>query len=54
MFPAEIYPAPRSWGERAFGNLIHWNEVEKGGHFGAWEPPALCSEELRAAFRSLR
>jgi len=54
VFPAEIYRAPRSWGERAFGNLIHWNEVEKGGHFAAWEQPRIFSEEIRASFRSLR
>jgi pimeloyl-ACP methyl ester carboxylesterase len=54
VFPAEIYRAPRSWGERAFGNLIYWNEVEKGGHFAAWEQPDLVSEEVRAAFGSLR
>ncbi len=54
VFPAEIYRAPRSWGERAFGNLIYWNEVDKGGHYAAWEQPQLFSEEVRAAFRSLR
>ncbi|MBO1413246.1 epoxide hydrolase family protein [Streptomyces sp. FH025] len=54
VFPAEIYPAPRSWGERTFGNIIHWNEVDKGGHFAAWEQPQLLAEELRTAFRSLR
>nr|BFD87763.1 epoxide hydrolase [Streptomyces sp. Xyl84] len=54
VFPGEIYPAPRSWGERAYGNLIHWNEVGKGGHFAAWEQPRLLAEELRTAFRSLR
>jgi len=54
VFPAEIYRAPRSWGEKAFGNLIYWNEVDKGGHFAAWEQPQLFSEEVRAAFRSLR
>jgi pimeloyl-ACP methyl ester carboxylesterase len=54
VFPAEIYRAPRSWGEKAFGNLIYWNEVDKGGHFAAWEQPKLFSEEVRAAFRSLR
>jgi pimeloyl-ACP methyl ester carboxylesterase len=54
VFPAEIYRAPRSWGEKSFGNLIHWNEVDKGGHFAAWEQPELFSAELRAAFRSLR
>ena len=54
VFPAEIYRAPRSWGEKAFGNLIYWNEVDKGGHFAAWEQPPLFSEEVRAAFRPLR
>ncbi|MEU6389219.1 epoxide hydrolase [Streptomyces sp. NPDC046939] len=54
VFPGEIYPAPRSWGERAYGNLIHWNEVDRGGHFAAWEQPALFSQEIRAAFRPLR
>jgi pimeloyl-ACP methyl ester carboxylesterase len=54
VFPAEIYRAPRSWGEKAFGNLIYWNEVDQGGHFAAWEQPRLFSEEVRAGFRSLR
>ncbi|MFI9782900.1 alpha/beta fold hydrolase [Kitasatospora sp. NPDC051984] len=54
VFPSEIYPAPRSWGERTFGNIIHWNEVDRGGHFAAWEQPQLLAEELRTAFRSLR
>jgi pimeloyl-ACP methyl ester carboxylesterase len=54
VFPAEIYRAPRSWGEKSFGNLIYWNEVDKGGHFAAWEQPELFSVELRQAFRSLR
>ncbi|MFE1196073.1 epoxide hydrolase family protein [Streptomyces olivaceoviridis] len=54
VFPGEIYPAPRSWGERAYGNLIHWNEVDRGGHFAAWEQPQLLAQELRTAFRSLR
>jgi pimeloyl-ACP methyl ester carboxylesterase len=54
VFPAEIYRAPRSWAERAFGNLFYWNEVDRGGHFAAWEQPQLFSEEVRAAFRSLR
>jgi pimeloyl-ACP methyl ester carboxylesterase len=54
VFPAEIYRAPRSWGERTFDNLIYWNEVDKGGHFAAWEQPQLFSEEVRAAFTSLR
>ncbi|WP_426239180.1 epoxide hydrolase family protein [Pararhizobium sp. DWP1-1-3] len=54
VFPAEIYRAPKSWGEKSFGNIIHWNEVEKGGHFAAWEQPQLFSAELRTAFKSLR
>jgi len=54
VFPGEAYQAPRSWTERAYPNLIYFNEVEKGGHFAAWEEPQLFSEELRAAFGSLR
>jgi pimeloyl-ACP methyl ester carboxylesterase len=54
VFPAEIYQAPRSWGEKAFGNLVYWNEVDEGGHFAAWEQPELFTAEVRAAFRSLR
>ena len=46
--------SPRSWTERAYSNLIYFNEVDKGGHFAAWEQPQLFSEEVRAAFRSLR
>ena len=53
-FPDEIYTVPRSWAERAFPNLIHYNKVEKGGHFAAWEQPQLFSQEVRAGFRSLR
>jgi pimeloyl-ACP methyl ester carboxylesterase len=54
VFPDELYPAPRSWAERAYPKLIHFNEVDKGGHFAAWEQPKLLSEEIRAGFRSLR
>ena len=54
VFPDEIYQAPRSWAERAYPNLIHYNQVEKGGHFAAWEQPELFSDEVRAGFRSLR
>jgi pimeloyl-ACP methyl ester carboxylesterase len=54
VFPDEIYPGPRSWAERAYPKLIHYNKVEKGGHFAAWEQPQLFSEEVRAGFRSLR
>jgi pimeloyl-ACP methyl ester carboxylesterase len=53
-FPDEIYAAPRSWAEKAYPNLIHYNRLPKGGHFAAWEQPQLFSEELRAGFRSLR
>ena len=54
VFPSEQYQAPRSWAEQAYPNLIYFNEVERGGHFAAWEQPELFSEEVRAAFRSLR
>ena len=53
-FPDELYPTPRSWAEQAFPKLIHYNKVDKGGHFAAWEQPKLFSAELRAGFRSLR
>ncbi|MDE5443181.1 alpha/beta fold hydrolase [Bradyrhizobium sp. CSA207] len=54
VFPGENYPAPRSWTDKAYHKLIYFNEVEKGGHYAAWEQPQLLSAELRAAFRSLR
>jgi pimeloyl-ACP methyl ester carboxylesterase len=54
VFPDELYPAPRSWAERAYPKLIHYNKLDKGGHFVAWEQPKLLSEEIRAGFRSLR
>jgi hypothetical protein len=54
VFPNEAYQAPRSWVERAYPNLIYFNEAAKGGHFGAWEEPDLCSQEVRAGFRSVR
>jgi pimeloyl-ACP methyl ester carboxylesterase len=54
VFPGEIFQAPRSWAEKVYPNLIYFNEVDRGGHFAAWEEPQLFSEELRAAFRSLR
>jgi len=53
-FPDEIYQAPRSWAEKAFPKLIHYNRLEKGGHFAAWEQPKAYSEEIRASFRSVR
>ena len=54
VFPDEIYAAPRSWTERAYPKLIHYNRLDKGGHFAAWEQPELFTAELRAAFRPLR
>jgi epoxide hydrolase len=54
IFPREIVPAPRTWAERFFPNLIHWNELDRGGHFAAFEQPALFTKELRDCFRSLR
>jgi pimeloyl-ACP methyl ester carboxylesterase len=54
VFPDELYPAPRSWAERAYPKLIHYNKLDKGGHFAAFEQPQLLSEEIRAGFRSLR
>ena len=53
-FPGEIWRNPRSWAEASYPNLTYFNEVEKGGHFAAWEEPELFSQEIRAAFRSLR
>jgi pimeloyl-ACP methyl ester carboxylesterase len=53
-FPDELYPSPRSWAERAYPKLIHFNKLDKGGHFAAWEQPKLLTDELRASFRSLR
>jgi pimeloyl-ACP methyl ester carboxylesterase len=54
VFPGEQYEAPRSWTERAYPKLIHFNKVDRGGHFAAWEQPQLFAAEVRAAFRSLR
>jgi pimeloyl-ACP methyl ester carboxylesterase len=54
VFPDEIYAAPRSWTKKAYPKLIYYNRLPKGGHFAAWEQPELFTEELRAAFRSLR
>jgi pimeloyl-ACP methyl ester carboxylesterase len=53
-FPDELYQAPRSWAERAYPNLIHYNRLEKGGHFAAWEQPELFVAELRSGFKTLR
>ena len=54
IFPGEIVPAPRTWAERFYPKLIHWNELDRGGHFAAWEQPALFAKEMRDCFRSLR
>jgi pimeloyl-ACP methyl ester carboxylesterase len=54
VFPDELYPAPRSWTERAYPKLIHYNRLPKGGHFAAWEQPQLLSQEVRDGLRSLR
>ena len=54
VFPNEIYKAPRSWTERAYPNLVYFNEVDRGGHFAAWQEPELFSAEVRTGFRSLR
>jgi pimeloyl-ACP methyl ester carboxylesterase len=54
VFPDEIYAAPRSWAEKAFPRLVHYNRLEKGGHFAAWEQPETFVRELRGAFKSLR
>jgi pimeloyl-ACP methyl ester carboxylesterase len=54
VFPNELVQAPRSWAEKVYPNLIYYREAERGGHFAAWEEPQLFSEEMRAAFKSLR
>ena len=53
-FPDEVYQVPRSWAERAYPKLIHYNKLPKGGHFAAWEQPELLVSELRTGFKSLR
>jgi pimeloyl-ACP methyl ester carboxylesterase len=53
-FPDEIYTAPRSWTEKAFPKLLHYNRLPKGGHFAAWEQPGLFAQELRTSYRTLR
>ncbi len=54
VFPGEIYRAPKSWTQKAYPRLIYFNDVDKGGHFAAWEQPELFAAELRAAFKTLR
>lgn len=54
IFPKEIYRAPRSWADRCIPNIIHWNELERGGHFAAFEQPVLFVDEIRTCFRKIR
>jgi pimeloyl-ACP methyl ester carboxylesterase len=54
VFPDELYAAPRSWAEKAYPKLIHYNRLPKGGHFAAFEQPTLFTQEVRDSFRSLR
>jgi pimeloyl-ACP methyl ester carboxylesterase len=54
VFPGELFQAPRSWVQKVYPKLIHFNQVDKGGHFAAWEEPQLFAAEIRAAFNSLR
>ncbi len=54
VFPREIFRAPKSWAEQTYSNLIHWNELDRGGHFAAFEEPDLFVQELRNAFTALR
>ncbi|SDF77633.1 hypothetical protein [Chitinophaga filiformis] len=53
-FPDEIYAVPKNWAEQAYPKLIHYNKLNVGGHFAAWEQPTLFTEELRASFKSIR
>ena len=54
VFPDELYQTPESWAKKAYPNLVHYNKLDKGGHFAAWEQPELYASELRDGFRSLR
>jgi len=54
VFPGENYPAPRSWAARAYHKLVYYNQVDKGGHYAAWEQPELFSQEVRAGLRPVR
>ena len=54
IFPKEIVPTPRSWAEQRYGNIVYWNELDKGGHFAAFEQPELFVNELRECFRLMR
>jgi pimeloyl-ACP methyl ester carboxylesterase len=54
VFPDEVYHSPQTWAEQAYPNLVHYNQLDKGGHFAAWEQPKLLVDEMRAGFKSLR
>jgi pimeloyl-ACP methyl ester carboxylesterase len=54
VFPDEVFYTPRSWAERAYPKLVYYNQLEKGGHFAAWEQPKLVVNEMRAGLKSLR
>jgi pimeloyl-ACP methyl ester carboxylesterase len=54
VFPDELYLVSRNWAEKAYPKLVHYNQVEKGGHFAAWEQPEIFVNEVRAGFKSLR
>jgi len=54
LFPKEIFRPPRHWAERTYTNIIHWNELDKGGHFAAFEQPETFVDEVRACFRLVR
>jgi hypothetical protein len=54
VFPDELYAAPRSWAEKAYPKLVHYNRLDKGGHFAAWEQPMALTAELRDTFKTLR
>jgi pimeloyl-ACP methyl ester carboxylesterase len=54
IYPKEIFRASRRWAEKHMANIIHWNELDRGGHFAAWEQPELYVSEIRACFRKLR
>ena len=54
VFPGEIFQAPRSWAERVYSNLVYFNEVDRGGHYAAWEESEIFAAEMRAGFRSMR
>ena len=54
IFPKEIFRSSRRWAEKRFTNLIHWNELDKGGHFAAFEQPELFMDEVRTCFRAIR